>query len=148
MAGEDDVFVDERMLHCVPSAKEFVGHKSFSGYRHRYAHGMYKGEPKLDFQRLSFIKEVVDVPLVLHGASGVPEASIREAIRRGICKINIATELKIPMADAIKECFKNNPDENDPRNYMGNAKQAVKKAVREKIRMCMSNGFADELKRL
>ena len=43
----------------------------------------------------------------------------KEAIRRGICKINIATELKIPMADAIKECFKNNPDENDPRNYMG-----------------------------
>jgi tagatose bisphosphate family class II aldolase len=149
---EDDVFVDERdAAFTVPSeAKEFVEATGidFLAIAIGTAHGMYKGEPKLDFQRLSFIKEVVDVPLVLHGASGVPEASIREAIRRGICKINIATELKIPMADAIKECFKNNPDENDPRNYMGNAKQAVKKAVREKIRMCMSNGFADELKRL
>jgi tagatose bisphosphate family class II aldolase len=149
---EDDVFVDERdAAFTVPSeAKEFVEAAGidFLAIAIGTAHGMYKGEPKLDFQRLSFIKEVVDVPLVLHGASGVPEASIREAIRRGICKINIATELKIPMADAIKECFKNNPDENDPRNYMGNAKQAVKKAVREKIRMCMSNGFADELKRL
>ena len=149
---EDDVFVDERdAAFTVPSeAKEFVEATGidFLAIAIGTAHGMYKGEPKLDFQRLSSIKEVVDVPLVLHGASGVPEASIREAIRRGICKINIATELKIPMADAIKECFKNNPDENDPRNYMGNAKQAVKKAVREKIRMCMSNGFADELKRL
>ncbi|HHY81148.1 MAG TPA: tagatose-bisphosphate aldolase subunit KbaY, partial [Clostridiales bacterium] len=112
------------------------------------AHGVYKGEPRLDFERLSAIKETVDVPLVLHGASGVPDESIKEAIRRGICKINIATELKIPMADAIKECFKNNPDENDPRNYMGAAKEAVKKAVREKIRLFGSSGLADELKML
>jgi len=50
--------------------------------------------------------------------------------------VNIATELKIPMAAAIKETFANKPSENDPRNYMGVAKEAVKAVVREKIRLC------------
>jgi len=149
---EDALFVDEReAAFTVPSeAKAFVEATGvdFLAIAIGTAHGVYKGEPKLDFPRLSAIKEVVEVPLVLHGASGVPEASVREAIRRGICKVNIATELKIPMADAIKECFRNKPEENDPRNYMGAAKEAVKKAVKEKIRMCMSSGLADELKRL
>ena len=66
------------------------------------AHGVYKGEPKLDFERLSAINDRVGIPLVLHGGSGVPDAAIREAIKRGICKVNIATELKIPMANAIQ----------------------------------------------
>ncbi len=109
------------------------------------AHGEYKGEPKLDFQRLSAVRELVALPLVLHGASGVPDDSVREAIRRGICKVNIATELKIPMAKAIQQTFKANPQENDPRHYMGAAKEAVIKVVREKIRLCQSSGLADGL---
>lgn len=149
---EEHVFVDEReAAFTVPSeAKAFVEATGidFLAIAIGTAHGVYKGEPKLDFERLSSIREVVDQPLVLHGASGVPDASIKEAVRRGICKVNIATELKIPMADAIKECFKNKPEENDPRNYMGAAKEAVKKAVKQKIQMCCSNGFADELRRL
>lgn len=108
------------------------------------AHGMYKGEPKLDFQRLSAIRELVAVPLVLHGGSGVPNDSVQEAIRRGICKVNIATELKIPMAQAIQRCFVDNPNENDPRKYMGAAKDAVKRVVQEKIRLCMASGLADQ----
>ena len=72
------------------------------------AHGVYKGEPKLDFERLSAINDRVGIPLVLHGGSGVPDAAIREAIKRGICKVNIATELKIPMANAIQGVFEAN----------------------------------------
>jgi len=109
------------------------------------AHGIYKGEPKLDFERLSAIRATVDVPLVLHGASGVPDQSIREAVRRGISKINIATELKIPMAEAIKDFFRNNPSESDPRAYMGQAKDAVKQIVRKKIQLCGCSGLADRL---
>jgi tagatose bisphosphate family class II aldolase len=108
------------------------------------AHGVYKGEPKLDFKRLAGIKALVDVPLVLHGASGVPDESIRKAIGGGICKINIATELKIPMAHAIQEVFRIKPEESDPRKYMGAAKEAVKEAARQKIRLCGCNGLADE----
>jgi tagatose bisphosphate family class II aldolase len=146
---EDDMVVeDENAFFTVPSeAKTFVEDTGidFLAVAIGTAHGIYKGEPKLQFERLSEIRKTVDVPLVLHGASGVPEASIKEAIRRGITKINIATELKIPMAEAIKRSFADNPRENDPRNYMGAAKKAVKKAVREKIQMCGSSGFADEL---
>lgn len=110
------------------------------------AHGEYRGEPKLDFDRLGAIRNLVEIPLVLHGASGVPDESIREAIHRGICKINIATELKNPMVAAIRSCLAGNPKENDPRHYLGAAKEAVKKVVREKIRLCGCNNLASEFR--
>ncbi|GAA0122279.1 MAG: tagatose-bisphosphate aldolase subunit GatY [Clostridium argentinense] len=102
------------------------------------AHGAYKSEPKLDFERLHSINNLVNIPLVLHGASGVPDESLIKAIENGICKINIATELKIPFADAIKKYFKDNPSANDPRHYLAPAKEALKKAVAEKIKICGS----------
>jgi tagatose bisphosphate family class II aldolase len=146
---EDQLTVDEReATFTVPAeAHDFAGATGIDilAIAIGTAHGEYKGEPKLDFERLAAIKRLVSIPLVLHGASGVPDESVREAIRRGICKINIATELKIPMAKAIQECFRQNPKENDPRNYMGAAKEAVKKVVREKIRLCGASGLADEL---
>ena len=117
----------------------------YFGCSHRDGYGVYKWEPRLDFRRLAEIRELVDVPLVLHGASGVDDESIKRAITGGICKINIATELKIPMAEAIQEVFRSRPDENDPRKYMGPAKEAVKEVVRNKIRLCGCSGLADEL---
>ena len=68
----------------------------------------------------------------------MPDESLIKAIENGICKINIATELKIPFADAIKKYFKDNPSANDPRHYLAPAKEALKKAVAEKIRICGS----------
>ena len=109
------------------------------------AHGEYKGEPKLDFERLTAIRNVVDVPLILHGASGVPDWQIKESLSRGIAKINIATELKIPMAKAIQDTFAAKPTENDPRKYMGNAKKAVTEVVRQKIRLCGGTNLANYL---
>jgi tagatose bisphosphate family class II aldolase len=109
------------------------------------AHGVYRGKPELDLERLSAIRDVVEIPLVLHGASGVPDESVTETINRGICKINIATELKTAMAEAIKERLLADRSENDPRRYMGAARDAVKQLVRRKIRLCGSSGLADEL---
>ena len=100
------------------------------------AHGMYKSEPKLDFERLSEIRSVVDIPLVLHGASGVPDKDVRECIKRGICKVNVATELKIAFSDALKQYFIENPDANDPRHYMKPAKAAMKEIVKKIITTC------------
>lgn len=149
---EDDMFVNDREASfTVPEeAMSFVESTGIDTLAIAIgtAHGVYKGEPKLDFVRLSEIRNLLALPLVLHGASGVPDDSIKESIRRGICKVNIATELKIPMAEAIKECFRKNPNENDPRNYMGAAKEAVKNAVKYKIRLCGCNGLADELRGL
>lgn len=108
------------------------------------AHGAYKGEPKLDFERLKAIKSIVDIPLVLHGCSGVPDDAIKKVIKHGICKVNIATDLKVSMANAIQEVFIANPKENDPRKYMGNARKAIKEVAREKIQLCGSKDRAWE----
>ena len=147
---EDTLAVDEReATFTVPEeAKDFVDRTGIDmlAIAIGTAHGEYKGEPKLDFPRLSAIRSLVDIPLILHGASGVPDAQIQESLKRGIAKINIATELKLPMAAAIKETFKNKPTESDPRNYMGAAKVAVKEVVRQKIRLCNGTNFADKLR--
>lgn len=145
---EDDMSIDERdaTLTIPHEAKAFAETTGVDTLAIAIgtAHGLYKGEPKLDFERLSAIREKVEIPLVLHGGSGVPDNAIEEVIRRGICKINIATELKVPMANAIQEVFKFNPKENDPRKYMGNAKEAVKYVVCKKIQLCGSSGRAWE----
>lgn len=147
---EDDMFINEREASfTIPEeARGFADATGIDTLAVAIgtAHGVYKGEPKLDFERLTQIEELLEIPLVLHGASGVPDDSIREAVRRGICKINIATELKIPMANAIQQWFRDNPNDNDPRNYMGAAKKAVKEAVKNKIRLCGCSHLADELR--
>lgn len=102
------------------------------------AHGLYKKEPKLDFERLAKIRKVIDIPLVLHGASGVPFEAVQKAINLGICKVNIATELKIPFSSAIKDYFIEHPDASDPRKYLIPAKEAMAKVVEEKVKMCKS----------
>ncbi|MBU9844786.1 tagatose bisphosphate family class II aldolase [Rahnella ecdela] len=104
------------------------------------AHGLYQGEPHLDFARLAQVRKVVDVPLVLHGASGIPEHMVHEAIELGICKVNVATDLKIAFADAVKDYFTDHPEANDPRKYITPGKEAMRKVVREKIRICGSEG--------
>ncbi|MCA6222561.1 tagatose bisphosphate family class II aldolase [Photorhabdus antumapuensis] len=104
------------------------------------AHGLYHGEPHLDFDRLAAICEQVDIPLVLHGASGIPEVMIQQAIGLGVCKVNVATDLKIAFADAVKGYFIQHPDANDPRKYIAPGKQAMQAVVEEKIRICGSTG--------
>lgn len=102
------------------------------------AHGLYKEDPKLDFERLKEIRSLVTIPLVLHGASGVPEEAVKKAISLGITKVNIATELKIPFSHKLREYLVAHPEENDPRKYMKDAKKAMAEVVKEKILMCMS----------
>ncbi|MFC4600468.1 class II fructose-1,6-bisphosphate aldolase [Cohnella hongkongensis] len=106
------------------------------------AHGIYKGDPNIDFDRIGRIASKVAVPLVLHGGSGIPEEQVKRAVSLGMSKMNVATELRIVFSDAIKEVFARNPDENDPRKYMVPAKQALKAAAIEKMRLCGSIGKA------
>jgi fructose-1,6-bisphosphate aldolase, class II, various bacterial and amitochondriate protist len=108
------------------------------------AHGLYRGEPRIDFDRIASISAKVDVPLVLHGGSGIPEQQVKRCVSLGMAKMNVATELRIVFTDAIRSVLLQNPEENDPRKYMGLAKQAMKEAAKEKIRLCGSVGKADE----
>ncbi|MDS0527645.1 tagatose bisphosphate family class II aldolase [Clostridium sp. SHJSY1] len=139
---EDDLVVDEKdTMYTDPNdAEEFVKRTGVDSLAVAIgtAHGLYKGEPKLDFERLKEIRNKVNVPLVLHGASDVPDDLVKKAISLGICKVNVATDLKIPFSDAVKEFFKENPKENDPRKYMTPGKEAMKKIVKHKIAICGS----------
>lgn len=102
------------------------------------AHGVYAGIPKLDLDRLSEIRELVDVPLVLHGASGLSQEAIKESINRGICKVNFATELRIAYTEGVKKTLKENPETIDPKKYGKVAMENVKDLVKNRINMCGS----------
>ena len=96
------------------------------------AHGFYKEEPKLDLERLSEIGKVTDVVLVLHGASGIPHDVLRDAIKRGICKINLATEIKNIFMKTLKNKL-TNEDEIDLRKVFPSATDAVTELVIDKL---------------
>jgi len=106
------------------------------------AHGLYKIQPKLDLDRLSEIKKFVDIPLVLHGATGLSDETIKECVKRGINKINFATELRQTYTNAVRE--KLNSDENiiDVKIYSEYARNCVKELVKEKIKLAGSMGKA------
>ena len=106
------------------------------------AHGVYKAEPKLDLDRLSEIRKVVDAPLVLHGTSGVPDEQVRECIRRGICKVNYATELRVVFSDAVKKYIAENPSAYDPKKYCAAGRESVKNRICQLIELLGSNGKA------
>ncbi len=106
------------------------------------AHGFYKGEPELDFARLEAIRDTVDVPLVLHGASGIPDHQITDAVKRGICKINIDTEIRNAFAQTVKKFQAENPDKIDPRKILGPAIDAMQAVVEHKMDIFRSAGRA------
>ena len=141
---EDDLLVDEKdSAYTSPAAAaEFVQRTQIDSLAVAIgtAHGLYAHEPRLDFVRLEQIRQQVEIPLVLHGASGLSEQDVQHCIRRGICKVNVATELKIAFADALKGYFYNNPAANDPRHYMQPAKAAMKEVVTRIIGVCGSEG--------
>ena len=143
---EDDLVVDEKdtMYTNPEQARDFVDKTGIDSLAVAIgtAHGLYKGKAKLDFDRLKEIREKVDIPLVLHGASDVPDELVKKAISLGICKVNVATDLKIPFSDAVKKYFIDNPTANDPRKYMTPGKEAMKAIVKHKIMVCGSNNRA------
>jgi len=106
------------------------------------AHGVYKGEPKLDLNRLSEIRELVDVPLVLHGTSGVSDEVVTECVNRGICKVNYATDLRIAFTNGVKKVLEANPDTIDPKKYNAQGREEVKEYVKARMVACKSVGQA------
>ena len=106
------------------------------------AHGVYKGEPKLDLNRLSQIRELVDIPLVLHGTSGVPDEVVTECVNRGICKVNYATDLRIAFTKGVRRVLDENPDTIDPKKYNSQGREEVKEYVKSKMIVVKSIGKA------
>jgi len=97
------------------------------------AHGVYKGEPKLDYGRLAAMRDRVPVPLVLHGASGLSDAQLRQAIQAGARKINFSTELKQALVSQLRRTLAERPEEFDPRKLFAPGQEAVAAVVRAKL---------------
>lgn len=106
------------------------------------AHGIYKGVPVVDVNRLSEIRKVVSIPLVLHGTSGVPDETVKECIKRGICKVNYATDLRIAFSKGVNEVLNNDPTTIDPKKYNAKGREEVKRYVMDKIIVCGSQNKA------
>lgn len=163
LAGvEDDVNVSEKdALFTDPEeAAEFVRLTGVDSLAIAIgtSHGAYKfkGTPYLDFERLQRVGELLpNFPIVLHGASsvpqafvekcnsfggaipgaqGVPEEMLRKAATMAVCKINIDTDLRLAMTASIREVFTNHPEEFDPRKYLGPGREAIQDMVQHKIK--------------
>ena len=129
------------------------------------SHGAFKfkGEANLDFERLQKIEKLVGIPIVLHGASGVPKEvldkaakygaklpgaagvpndAIQKAISLGVAKINIDTDIRLTMTAAIRQVLAEHPDEFDPRKIFGPAEEAMKEVARSKMKLFGSSGKA------
>ena len=98
------------------------------------AHGFYKEEPKLDFERLKAIAEAVNIPLVLHGGSGIPGESIKKAVSLGICKVNLATEIKNSFMKKLKKLLAEG-SEIDLRKVFPPAIETVTSLIEGKIKL-------------
>ena len=96
-------------------------------------HGLYKGEPNLDFERMKQIDETLSIPLVLHGGTGIPYDMIKKAISCGISKININTELQVTWHKDVLEFIKSNPGVYDPRKVISSGEAAMKNKISELV---------------
>ncbi|MFA5128431.1 MAG: ketose-bisphosphate aldolase [Patescibacteria group bacterium] len=94
-----------------------------------------KGVPKLDLARLKEIGKKVKVPLVLHGASGIPKEEIKKAIKLGIRIINIDTEIRLAFTDSLRTTLSGDKSIFDPRKVLTPAMTAMEKVVAEKIKI-------------
>lgn len=100
------------------------------------AHGVYKGTPHINVERIKEIHAAIDTPLVLHGASGLSDEVLKDCIAAGITKINFATELRQAYTNGIKAEFAKDPEVFDPKIYMRGAIDNIKEVLRHKINIC------------
>ena len=141
---EDDLEADADTNTDPQEAKEFVERTGITSLAVAIgtAHGFYAGTPVLDKERVSEIRKLVDVPLVLHGASGLSEEDVRECVERGMCKVNFATELRAAYTDAVKKLLEEKPETYDPKKLGVVGIEAVKEVVKSRMVMCGCDGKA------
>jgi len=169
LAGVEERSVEEKeaILTDPEAAVEFVEKTEVDALAVAIgtSHGAYKfkSEAKLDLERLKIISEKVSIPLVLHGASsvpqwivekankygaelsgakGIPEEQIKKAISLGIAKINIDTDLRLAFTATVREVLTNSPKNFDPRKILGPARDAMKEVAKGKMRLFGSAGKA------
>lgn len=135
---EDDLEVEVDTNTDVEEAVEFVKKTGVDilAIAIGTAHGFYVGTPVLDKERLSDIATLIDIPLVLHGASGISDEEVADCVRRGIAKVNFATELRVAYTGAVKELIEEKPETFDPKVLGTVGMEAVKNLVMNRMTIC------------
>lgn len=145
IGGQEDDVVGESIIYadlneCVELVK--ATNVDFLAPALGSVHGPYKGEPKLGFKEMEEIKNATNVPLVLHGGTGIPDDMIRRAISCGTTKINVNTECQMAFARSLRSLLAENNEVYDPRKIIGPASKAIYEVVKEKIAVFGSAGKA------
>jgi fructose-bisphosphate aldolase class II len=143
---EDDITVDEKdaMITTVAEALDFSERTGvdYLAVSIGTAHGLYPTTPELKLERLSEIKEAVKKPIVLHGGSGVPDDQVLEAIKRGVAKINVDTELRQGFIKGVQGHWAKNENDFILADVMNSGIAAMKEVVQHKIRLFGASGKA------
>ena len=144
VGGEEDGVANELAYAKIEDAVKLVDSTNidFLAPALGSVHGIYKGKPKLDFERMVKIHELIKLPLVLHGGSGIPDDLIQKAISCGICKININTELQIAWSQGVRQFLQVNQKVYDPRKIIKAGEKAMKEMIKEKVILFGSNDRA------
>lgn len=146
VGGKEDDLEAEADTNTDPQqAKEFVERTGVDSLAVAIgtAHGFYVGTPVLDKERLTEIRQVVDIPLVLHGASGLSDEDVRDCVKRGICKVNFATELRAAYTAAGKKLLEEKPETIDPKALGKVGMAAVTELVKGRMKVCGCDGKAE-----
>lgn len=133
---EDDVIVPEEVYAIPSECEKLVAETHVDCFAPALGsvHGPYKGEPNLGFKEMEEVMNVANVPLVLHGGTGIPTKDIQHAISLGTAKVNVNTENQISSAKRVREVLAENPDLYDPRKYLGPARDTIRETVIGKMR--------------
>lgn len=136
VGGEEDGVVGKVMYADPAECKQLVEETNVDCLAPALGsvHGPYKGEPNLGFEEMQEIMNLVQVPLVLHGGTGIPLKDIQRAISLGTAKINVNTENQMAQTEAVRKVLEEKPDLYDPRKYLGPGTEAIKETVKQKMR--------------
>ena len=143
-AGVEGMYTGEDFLAQVDEAVRFVHETGVDTLAVGIgtAHGFYQGRPEIHFDRLEEINHAVSVPLVLHGGTGVSEEEIRQAIRRGINKVNVGTIIHCTYMNAVRAELHRRGENAYTLDVMVPVRAAVREEVKKWIRVCMADGKA------
>jgi len=144
IGGEEDGIANEIYFTTLIEAEDFISKTSIDMLAPALGsvHGIYKGKPDIKIDIMKEIAEKTNMPLVLHGGSGIPEETLKEAVKSGICKANFNTELQIGWHEDVVKFIKENENVYDPRKVISSGEEGLKRVAREYIRILGSKGKA------
>lgn len=143
IGGSEDTITSESLNATLEDCEKFYNETKIDALAPALGsvHGIYKGEPNLDYEVMQEIRAHLPIPLVLHGGSGIPDEKIKKAIFCGISKININTELQTVWSKDVRKFLNENDQVYDPRKIIGSGEKAIKKRIREIVCLFQTRSY-------